>query len=454
MFCVNVGPHPLLTSNRPINLETKSAGKAGEFSNLLNFLMINNMETGFNQDFTNTPMGKNQQQFFDNILEMINMSKDSLLDSIKKVLSSVFENEEGNIEQNSNDGLEISETSNNVMDLINLNDPTQLDVSIIVSFVQFLSQFDLSTVVKNTNETDLSNVLKIISTLYQLMEMSEGQSVPLTEEQQQGLKNYVQQLQKNNEKFNILETAFRPLVNHEKIADLSVFRNKQPTLLILEQNLENQGNQVDGQVTNNKIELIVSQAVSNLSRTDNENQPLPLPKQTGEMTEVKPIQLQQLTSPSSVAGTIEILDDQNQPITMERFVKDFESIVARSKFYQNGQMQKLTIQLKPDHLGTLKIELIQQQNELIAKITSTTVGAKEILESQIHALKHALVQQNVNVSRIDITNDLRQEAYNEQSNQKQNREQSENQQQQEEQHDKSEDNFLETFIDKLLNYEI
>lgn len=450
MLSVNSGPYPLLNSNGAINSETSRAGKSGEFTSLLNYLTSINLETGVKPDSGNTTEGEPQQQFLNNVLQTINISKDSLLDSINEIFTSVFEDGWGSLELNRNEGLEENETSNRIMDLVNLNDPTQLDVSSIVSFVQFLSQFDLSTVAKNVNEADLSNVLKTISTIYQSMEQNEGQKVLLTEEQQQVLKNYIQQNQNSKEKLNILETAFRPMDNHGRTTNLSVFRNKQPISFVVEQ--INTENQVDGQVLDNNKETNVSQVVANLSSTDTENLQLPLTEQTGKPTEVKPIQFQPFTS--TVAGTIEVVDDQNQPVTMERFIKDFESILTRSKFYQNGQMQRLTIQLKPEHLGTLKIELIQQQNELVAKITSTTAGAKEILESQIHALKQALVQQNVNITRIDVASDIQQQAYEGQSNQKGNKEQSENQQQQKDQHDESDDKFSDTFIDTLLNYEI
>lgn len=63
-----------------------------------------------------------------------------------------------------------------------------------------------------------------------------------------------------------------------------------------------------------------------------------------------------------------MLEGENQPISFERFVKDFSAILERSRLIKNGQMQKLMIQLKPEQLGKLNIELIQRQNELVAKL--------------------------------------------------------------------------------------
>ena len=44
----------------------------------------------------------------------------------------------------------------------------------------------------------------------------------------------------------------------------------------------------------------------------------------------------------------------------------------------NGPLQKLTIQLKPEHLGTLKIELFQQNNELVARLFRLLIQQKNL----------------------------------------------------------------------------
>ena len=52
-------------------------------------------------------------------------------------------------------------------------------------------------------------------------------------------------------------------------------------------------------------------------------------------------------------------------------------------------MQKLLIKLHPDNLGSLRIELIQKDQTMVARILTTTDAAKEALESHLHSLKDA-----------------------------------------------------------------
>jgi flagellar hook-length control protein FliK len=50
-----------------------------------------------------------------------------------------------------------------------------------------------------------------------------------------------------------------------------------------------------------------------------------------------------------------------------------------------GRNQKLFIKLYPEHLGTLRVELIQPDSTLIAKFMTSTANAKDILESKFKA---------------------------------------------------------------------
>jgi|GEM_PF-5149882 len=95
-------------------------------------------------------------------------------------------------------------------------------------------------------------------------------------------------------------------------------------------------------------------------------------------------------------------DNQPKPINFEQFAKEFESILQRSTILKNGGTQKLLIRLSPEHLGMLKIELTQTENGLAAKILASSQQAKDLLESQIHGLRQAFIQQNIDVNRIDL----------------------------------------------------
>ena len=82
------------------------------------------------------------------------------------------------------------------------------------------------------------------------------------------------------------------------------------------------------------------------------------------------------------------------------------------------------------------MELIQKDSTLIAKFMTTTANAKDILESQIQSLKQAFSSQNIQIERIEISQQLnQQERYfnrdsQQQQEQRQQREQDKPKQQQ------------------------
>jgi hypothetical protein len=96
------------------------------------------------------------------------------------------------------------------------------------------------------------------------------------------------------------------------------------------------------------------------------------------------------------------VQQNGQPVSENVLIKQFESILSKSTFIKGNGQQKLFIKLYPEHLGTLRIELIQQENMMAAKILATTAKAKEMLENHLSHLKHSLAQQNIQIEKIEI----------------------------------------------------
>jgi flagellar hook-length control protein FliK len=97
---------------------------------------------------------------------------------------------------------------------------------------------------------------------------------------------------------------------------------------------------------------------------------------------------------------------RNNPEKMvsgELLMKQFESILSKSQFLNTGGTQKLFIKLFPEHLGSVRVELFQKDQTMIARIITTTGTAKEALESQLNGLKQAFAAQNISVERIEIS---------------------------------------------------
>lgn len=97
------------------------------------------------------------------------------------------------------------------------------------------------------------------------------------------------------------------------------------------------------------------------------------------------------------------------------FVQEIEKIILGGKFSAstNG-MAKLNIRLTPEHLGTLNIELISKNGELSAKIITSSLGAKELMESHIHLLKNNLSTSHIQLDRVVVVDQSPEQAFTQQ----------------------------------------
>nr|WP_280518512.1 flagellar hook-length control protein FliK [Lederbergia wuyishanensis] len=133
---------------------------------------------------------------------------------------------------------------------------------------------------------------------------------------------------------------------------------------------------------------------------------------------------------------------------MRGLIKEFANILSRSSLTQGPNATKLLIRLHPEELGTLRVELLQKDGQLTARILASTHKAKEILDYQINSLRQSFTQQNISIDRIEVTytqDDLQRYT---------NQEKQENQQRQDEQNQKqgeSNPENSEKFKDALSN---
>lgn len=111
------------------------------------------------------------------------------------------------------------------------------------------------------------------------------------------------------------------------------------------------------------------------------------------------LQLHTMSKPEQLTLT---LNQSGKPTTSAHLIKQFENILSKSQFSNIGGSQKLLIKLTPEHLGSLRIELIQRDSGLIARILTTTLTAKDTLDSQINGLRQAFSSQNIQVDKIEI----------------------------------------------------
>ena len=143
-----------------------------------------------------------------------------------------------------------------------------------------------------------------------------------------------------------------------------------------------------------------------------------------------------------------------QAVDSEQFVKSFENILSKANFSNANGVQKLLIRLNPENLGSLRIELIQKDGTMVAKILATTAQAKELLDRQVQGLKHAFMNQNIQVEKIEISQQM--STFNAERFAPRDQGQHEQRQQQTEKEiiEDDETDFTERFEELLLNLKV
>ncbi|MFD1735818.1 flagellar hook-length control protein FliK [Bacillus salitolerans] len=142
-------------------------------------------------------------------------------------------------------------------------------------------------------------------------------------------------------------------------------------------------------------------------------------------------------------------------VNQEQFIKDFQSILAKSNFQNATGGMKLLIKLYPENLGQLRIEVIQQQGQLIARIVASNATAKEMLDSQLQGLKNAFTSQNIQVEKIEILNSQNlQQQFDRSLDKDGNNQQSSNRDKNKEQEENQNDSFESAFQEELMNLEV
>ncbi|WP_246218242.1 flagellar hook-length control protein FliK [Litoribacterium kuwaitense] len=114
---------------------------------------------------------------------------------------------------------------------------------------------------------------------------------------------------------------------------------------------------------------------------------------------------------------------------------------------------RLTIQLQPEHLGQVTVRLQQSPQGIIALVTAHAAQTKELLEQNVHQLRHALSQQHVQIDRIEFTTVEESDQHLQKGSDEQSQQQSK-EQQHEEDTPHEEQRFLEELQQELLNLQI
>lgn len=143
-----------------------------------------------------------------------------------------------------------------------------------------------------------------------------------------------------------------------------------------------------------------------------------------------------------------------QPTSSQNLVQQFTQMMQRGVFQTlpNGT-QSFSIQLYPEHLGQMEIQLIRGSQEMMARLIVGNKQAKELIESQFHQLRQAIHQQNIQVDKWEVVIDDKQAMMQSKENREQQERQSSNNQETNKENQEEENSFVNSFMDFLLQSE-
>ncbi|MGG2086706.1 flagellar hook-length control protein FliK [Priestia aryabhattai] len=139
-------------------------------------------------------------------------------------------------------------------------------------------------------------------------------------------------------------------------------------------------------------------------------------------------------------------------------VNELEKIWSKASFSTEEGTSKLFIKLFPKQLGAISIEMLQQDNETVARIVVSSAKTKELLDSNLSTLRHGLASQHVSIDKIDIALSEQAMSYNNENDQPKERQEKEAFTKEEEDQDAQQleesSSFLSSFEEALINYNV
>jgi len=126
-------------------------------------------------------------------------------------------------------------------------------------------------------------------------------------------------------------------------------------------------------------------------------------KQEADTTQVNASQ-QQATTVTTKTLTVTL---PAQPSSQsEALAKEIQNLLNRSQLSNNQGTIRLVLKLFPENLGQIRIEVMQKDGLMQARLLATTAAGKELLDSNLNQLKSAFVAQNIQMERIDVAQSL------------------------------------------------
>lgn len=106
------------------------------------------------------------------------------------------------------------------------------------------------------------------------------------------------------------------------------------------------------------------------------------------------------------AKTVTITLPAERSAQSEALAKEIQNLINRSQLSNNQGTMRLVLKLFPKNLGQIRIEVMQKDGVMQARLLATTSTGKELLDSNLHQLKTAFAAQNIQMERLDIAQSL------------------------------------------------
>lgn len=139
---------------------------------------------------------------------------------------------------------------------------------------------------------------------------------------------------------------------------------------------------VSGEVADNQEKLVTDQMSGDEIQIDDKPESLPLVKGNESQTTIK---------------------ESTTQVPARYLASELsEMITERMQLSKNGDETNIRIKLSPENLGQLDILLTTSDGKVTAHIITATSGAKDMIESQLHQLRHTLIQQGIQLDKVEV----------------------------------------------------
>lgn len=247
-----------------------------------------------------------------------------------------------------------------------------------------MSQMD-SSVTKNGVENQLNVLVKDIGAVLQLLqdgnriEEVAGKLLPL-------LKSWSAMAKQMD------QTTFQQLTKEQLSSEALQMMGKLTELYEKRQHFSSQ--QMYGQDAQVTSKDVARWLVDVLSYQKTEPTEHAIPIMNNQMSTVNMSVLEQ--------HTIHLSNGDRVERVQQELTQQISNIVQKSKFLERGNLlQELSIVIRPDNLGAMRINFSQVNGEIIVKIITTSNFTKDLLEGNMQQLKHAFSPHQVQVVRDD-----------------------------------------------------